>query len=140
MTKAQIWVAAFVGSFILLYFVQKLTTPTITRETKPAMGQIGSAGASSSESEDPKILLAKFNCQTCHGKDYRGGASGPSLYSLADYYGKDKLAAYIYNPGANNSEQRHRDRIGKYPVPMPNFSNKDLKEIEIIAEYLLTLK
>ncbi len=139
MTKAQIWVAAFVGSFILLYFVQKFTTPTPATETKPGMEQVAAPESPSAGSVDPKILLAKFSCKTCHGSDFKGGASGPSLFDLANYYSEGKLIAFIQNSAASSSEQRHQERVGKYPKAMPDFSGKDVKEIKIIADYLLTL-
>ena len=139
MTKAQIWIAAFVGLFILLFVLQRFTGPKDTVEDTGGMPPSG-AQSSSGEGLDPKVALQRFSCVTCHGPDLKGSGSGPSLIGLASYYDTEKLVSFMRNPNAHQSEPRHQERVGKYSSPMPSFNNKDEKDLTKIAEYLLSLK
>ena len=138
MTKAQIWIAAFVGLFIVLFFLQRLTAPKESIDETPGMGSKGSQTVSG-QGIDPKIAVQQFSCVTCHGPDLKGSGSGPSLVGLSSYYTSEKLLAFLRNPNAYQSEPRHQERTGKYPSPMPSYNNKDEKDLTKLAEYLLTL-
>jgi cytochrome c553 len=138
MTKAQIWIAAFVGLFILLYAIEKLSSPTEGNETTggTAMGQ----QATADQGFDPKVVLGRLRCTTCHGADLRGSGSGPSLAGLTEVYTTDKLVAFLKDPTAFAAEPRHRDRAGKYPSMMPSFKNRPEDELNKIAAYILSQK
>lgn len=136
MTKAQIWIAAFVVLFILLYAIQKFTTPAGGADSGQAATQTQST---SGQNFDAKTSLVKFNCVSCHGPDLRGSGSGPSLAGLSSYYTADKLVAFLKDPTAFAAEPRHKDRAGKYPQFMPSFGNRNEQELAAIAQYLLTL-
>ncbi len=135
MTKAQIWIAAFVGLFIVLFGIQRLTTSDETAQGSDS----ASMQAGSGQGIDPKIAVQQFSCVTCHGPDLKGSGSGPALTGLAAYYTPEKLLAFLRNPNAYQSEPRHQERTGKYPSPMPSYNNKDEKDLTKLAAYLLTL-
>jgi cytochrome c553 len=136
MTKAQIWIAVFVVLFIILYVVQMVTPSGESAESNSTVSQSPNA---SEQGFDPKVAVVKFNCVSCHGADLKGSGSGPSLVGLSSYYTADKLVAFLKEPHSFANEPRHKDRVGKYPLMMPSFSNKDEQELLKVTEYLLSL-
>ena len=139
MTKPQIWVAAFLALFILLFLLQRATKkeestdPTVSMNTMPQTSM-------SSENVAGKDLLARIGCIGCHGSDLAGTIKGPSLVGLSQYWSRDQLINYLRNPNSFMNSERFQDYKAKYPnVIMPSYSNIDVKDLGKIAEYLLEL-
>ena len=138
MTKPQIWVAAFLVLFILLFILGR-----ITREEEPVkeipqgdvMNQTTSGNLSAEE------LIVNFSCVNCHGPELQGTMQGPALKNISQFYGRQELISYLRNPRSYMSSERFKKYREQFPnVMMPNFTNKDVKDLGKIADYLLELK
>lgn len=139
MTKPQIWVAAFLGLFILLFLLQRATkkeeahNPMMGMNTNPQSNM-------ASENVPAKDLIARIGCYNCHGSDLAGTAKGPGLVGLKEHWSRDQLINYLRNPNSFMSGDRFKDYKAKYPnVIMPSYNNVDVKDLGKIAEYLLQL-
>lgn len=139
MTKPQIWVAAFLALFILLFLLQKATkkeeikTPNLSTNTVPQSNL-------SSENVSGKELIARIGCYNCHGNDLAGTIKGPNLAGINKYWSRDQLINYLRNPNSFMSGDRFQDYKAKYPnVIMPSYNNIDVKDLGKIAEFLLLL-
>lgn len=139
MTKPQIWVAAFLALFLLLFLLQRATkneepqNPNLSTNTVPQSNM-------SSENISGKDLIARIGCYNCHGSDLAGTAKGPSLAGINEFWSRDQLINYLRNPNSFMSSERFKNYQGKYPnVIMPSYNNIDVKDLGKIAEYLLTL-
>lgn len=144
MTKTQIWSAAFLGIFVILFFLQKLAGTEYG--SSPSMGMGG--GTPQNQSNETKAssdaggeeLVKQFNCNSCHGSALQGTKMAPALVGLKTYYNRDKLINYLRNPNAYLEEDRFKEYKGKFKnIVMPAYGNKDVKELGKIADYLLEL-
>ncbi|NWF50155.1 MAG: cytochrome c [Ignavibacteriaceae bacterium] len=136
MTKPQIWVAAFLGMFILLFFIQKLTTPT---EAMPNM-TINSSPVEEQVNQDltGAELIKQFGCLSCHGQNLEGTKMGPALADLKKHWNRDELINYLRNPNSFMDTERFVEYKKQYTKSiMPGYSNKDVKDLGKIADYLL---
>lgn len=138
MTKPQIWIAAALVLFFLLFFLEKSTkrsdvqpkqAPDITQQTQQ-----------SNQPKTPEQLTASLGCTGCHGADLSGTQMAPDLHSVSQYWSRDALINYLRNPSSYMSTDRLKAYQAKYQVMMPSFNNIDVKELGKIADYLLTLK
>ena len=85
-------------------------------------------------------LFANFRCTSCHGNDYKGTKKGPSLIGVGEYYSRKDLISYLRNPDSFMDSKRLKDYREQYPgIIMPSYSNKDVKELGKIADFLLGL-
>lgn len=139
MTKPQIWVAAFLALFILLFLLQRATkqdesnNPNLNSNTVPQSNL-------SSENVSGQDLIGRIGCYNCHGTDLAGTIKGPSLAGLNKYWSRDELINYLRNPNSFMSGDRFKNYKEKYPnVIMPSYTNIDVKDLGKIVEYLLTL-
>ena len=139
MTKPQIWVAAFLALFLLLFLLQRVTkneepkNPNLSTNTVPQSNM-------SSENISGKDLISRIGCYNCHGSDLAGTAKGPSLAGINEFWSRDQLINYLRNPNSFMSSERFKNYQGKYPnVIMPSYNNIDVKDLGKIAEYLLQL-
>ena len=139
MTKPQIWVAAFLALFLLLFLLQRVTkneepkNPNFSTNTVPQSNM-------SSENISGKDLIARIGCYNCHGSDLAGTVKGPSLAGINEFWSRDQLINYLRNPNSFMSSERFKNYQGKYPnVIMPSYNNIDVKDLGKIAEYLLQL-
>ncbi|MBI2418589.1 MAG: cytochrome c [Ignavibacteriales bacterium] len=140
MTKAQIWTAAFLGLFVILFFLQKLTSekPEIPGGMPMAQEEQYPAGKSETAGAD---LTTNFGCNTCHGTDMKGTKIAPTLVGLKQYYDRDKLINYLRNPQSYMDNDRFVAFKKQYKnIVMPSFNNKDVKDLGKIADYLLKLE
>ncbi|MDP3148265.1 MAG: c-type cytochrome [Ignavibacteria bacterium] len=143
MTKTQIWSAAFLGIFVILFFLQKFAGTEYG--SAPSMGagmpqqnQANDSMASTEATGD--VLVKQFNCNSCHGSDLKGTNMSPALVGLKTYYDRDKLINYLRNPNAYLEEERFKAYKDKFKnIVMPAYGNKDVKELGKIADYLLGL-
>ena len=117
MTKAQLWIAAFVGLFIILFLLQKVTSESIASSTPPLVEELGFI--------------------SCLGQGLNGGGGAPSLVGLSSVYKKEQIMQYIKNP---ESSPRFAEFKTKYPNPMRPFKELDDEKLGILADYILSLK
>ena len=137
MTKSQIWVATFLVIFILLFILQKTTK----KEEPPLQIPITNlTNQFTGERLSGEDLFNNFRCTSCHGTDYQGTKKGPALSGLNEYYSRKDLISYLRNPKSFMDSERLQDYREQFPgVIMPNYSNKDVKELGKIADFLLGL-
>jgi hypothetical protein len=65
---------------------------------------------------------------------------GPSLIGLGEYYSRKDLIAYLRNPKSFMDSERLKIYREQFPgIIMPNYSNKDVKDLGKIADFLLGL-
>ena len=133
MTKPQIWVAAFLALFIILFLLQRITEKEqIPKKTNIVMK------SKPNKVETAKGLIASLGCVTCHGADLTGTRNGPNLQNVKQYWSRDNLINYLRNPVANMNGDRFTEYKKKFPnFLMPPFGNVDVKKLGKIADYLL---
>jgi len=137
MTKPQIWVAAFLAAFILLFILQKITKEEeATRDLSSQMNnQITEESTNDLTAEQ---LISNFGCTNCHGGELQGTPMAPALTNLSQYWGKERLLAYLRNPNNFMNEERFVQYKEKYPNQiMPPYGNKNIKDLGKIVDYLL---
>lgn len=145
MTKTQIWSAAFLGIFVILFFLQKFTQSDESSSSTPGMGMGMKSQSQSNETMEStdasgEVLVKQFNCNSCHGSDLKGSSMAPTLVGLNSYYDRDKLINYLRNPNDYLEQDRFKQYKNKFKnIVMPAYGNKDVKELGRIADYLLGL-
>ncbi len=139
MTKTQIWTSAFLAVFIVLFFLQRATMKDEAASSGP-MTDMPSASSQKTYQASGEELVKSFGCQSCHGSDLKGTGLAPALVGLSSYYDRDKLTNYLRNPNSFMDQDRFVDFKQKYRnIVMPAYSNKDVKDLGKIADYLLGL-
>ena len=138
MTKPQIWVAAFLLLFIVLFLLGRLT-----RQEEPSRDFSGmnnpDAEMQSASDLTGEQLIQTFGCINCHGTDLAGTNMGPSLKQMKDNWSsRDALINYLRNPDSFMDSDRFKryKEIYKNGI-MPSYNNKDVKDLGKIADYLL---
>lgn len=140
MTKPQIWIAAFLVLFILLFFLERMTSTKVVEKGTNLNNPVPQSNISS-ENLSPAELIAKIGCVNCHGSDLTGTKMGPSLHNISQYWSRDKLINYLRNPSSFMDSERFKEYQQKYiNVMMPSFNQISPKELGKISEYLLQLK
>ncbi len=139
MTKPQIWVAAFLVLFILLFALSRATKEDNT--TNSAIGSPNPQSNMSSQDLTAEQLVSKLSCTTCHGTDLKGTKMGPSLYRVSESWTRDKLINYLRNPTSFSDTERFQKYTEEFPgMIMPTFGHINVKDLGKIADYLLKLK
>jgi mono/diheme cytochrome c family protein len=140
MTKPQIWVAAFLIVFILLFMLQKLTQEEeTTRDLSSAMNSQMMEESTTGSDLSAEELISNFGCTNCHGGNLQGTQMAPALTNLSQYWGKESLLNYLRNPNDFMNQERFIEYKEKYPNQiMPPYGNKDIKDLGKIVDYLLT--
>ncbi len=139
MTKPQIWIAAVLVLFFLLFFLEKNTNRSDVQE-KGAPQSTMPQTDQTAQAKTPEQLTASLGCTGCHGGDLSGTQMAPDLHNVKDNWSRDQLINYLRNPNSYMNSKRFQDFKAKYPnVIMPPFSNIDVKVLGKIADYLLTL-
>jgi cytochrome c2 len=140
MTKPQIWVAAFLVVFILLFMLQKLTQEEeTTRDLSSAMNSQMMEERTTGSDLSAEELISNFGCTNCHGGNLQGTQMAPALTNLSQYWGKESLLNYLRNPNDFMNQERFIEYKEKYPNQiMPPYGNKDIKDLGKIVDYLLT--
>lgn len=137
MTKPQIWVAAFLAAFILLFILQKATK----KEEAPGdlSSQLNNPMTEQSTTElSGQQLISNFGCTNCHGNDLAGTNIAPALNNLTQFWGKESLLNYLRNPNDFMNQKRFQEYKEKYSGQiMPSYGNKDIKDLGKIVDYLL---
>ncbi len=141
MTKPQIWVAAFLVLFMLLFLLQKVTNEPGRKTTGPANSPVSQQNMASNEDLSPVGLIDKLGCRNCHGQDLAGTKMAPSLQNLSQHWSKDQLTNYLRNPSSYMDDDRFKEYQQKYPgMVMPSFGNINVQELGKISEFLLNQK
>lgn len=135
MTNAQKWVAAFLGLFLILFLLGRLT-----RKEEAQMPQtMGMQQTQPSGNVDGLTLIKQTGCTSCHGDNLEGSKLAPALVNIKKYWSRDALINYLRNPQSYSRDVRFDDYRAKYKnVIMPSYGNIDVKELGKISEYLLT--
>ena len=138
MTKPQIWVAAFLTAFILLFILQRATK----KEEAPSRDLSSQMNNQMSEENTTELsgqqLISSFGCTNCHGSDLAGTQMAPALKNLSQHWGKESLISYLRNPNKFMNQDRFLEYKKKYPNQiMPSYGNKDIKDLGKIVDYLL---
>jgi cytochrome c2 len=135
MTKPQIWIAAFLTLFILLFIIGRIT------KEEEAFNPIPDGNLSNqniSENLSAEELIVNFSCTNCHGASLEGTKEGPELKDIKKKFSRKELISYLRNPQSFMDSDRFKKYREKYPkVIMPGFSKKDVKDLGKIADYLL---
>jgi hypothetical protein len=137
MTNAQKWVALFLGLFFLLFILQKTADD---EEVYEDIDFYGGEEVESSPEDNALSLINRMNCVSCHGVDLKGTSIGPGLYSAREYWSRDNLINYLRNPASYSGDDRFEAYKKEYNSIMPSYSNYDVKDLGIIADYLLGLE
>ena len=137
MTNAQKWVAAFLGLFVVLFLLQKITQDDKNYE---GMDFYGGEEVENTSDTPALSLINRMNCVSCHGVDLKGTNLGPGLYKAKEYWSRDNLINYLRNPASYSGDDRFEAYKKRYNSIMPSFSNYDVKDLGIIADYLLNLE
>lgn len=137
MTNAQKWVAAFLFIFVVLFMLQKMTED---EEVYDDIDFYGGEEVESVADTDGLSLINRMNCVSCHGVDLKGTNLGPSLYSAKEYWSRDNLINYLRNPASYSGDDRFETYKAQYNSIMPSYSNYDVKDLGVVADYLLNLK
>ncbi len=136
MTKPQIWVAAFLTLFILLFILGRLTKK---EEIFNPPNNQNSVNETNTSELTGKQLTVQFGCIKCHGSDYNGTPQGPALLDISEKFSRQELIAYFRNPQSFFNIDRFKEYRQRYPTSiMPDFGNKDVKDLGKIADFLLT--
>ncbi|MEE9450002.1 MAG: cytochrome c [Ignavibacteriaceae bacterium] len=136
MTKPQIWISAFLFLFILLFILGRVTKEDETEHNFPVNNSPGT------EETNTEItgaqLFVNFGCIKCHGENLTGTADGPQLANLTEYWNRQALIAYLRNPSSFMEEERFKEYRQMYPKQiMPDFGNKNIKDLGKLADFLL---
>ncbi len=136
MTNAQKWVAAFLGLFLVLFLLGRLTS----KEEEPQIPQtMGEQPTQISGDVDGLTMINQIGCTSCHGDNLQGSKLAPQLVNLKQFWTRDALINYLRNPQSYSRDVRFDEYRSKYKnVIMPSYGNIDVKELGKIAEYLLT--
>jgi mono/diheme cytochrome c family protein len=138
MTNAQKWVAAFLGLFLVLFLLGRVTRVE-ENQMSPTIGQAGEQSKQTSGDVDGLTLIKQIGCISCHGDNLKGTKLAPELVNLKQFWSRDALINYLRNPQSYSRDIRFDDYRAKYKnVIMPSYGNIDVKELGKIAEYLLT--
>ncbi len=138
MTKPQIWVAAFLGLFLILFILEKVTVRS-DLQVKPSNNAAPQMGQSA-QPTTAVDLISSIGCTSCHGADLTGTNMAPNIHGVKKYWSRDNLINYLRNPSSFMSSERFKNYRAKYQVMMPSFNNIDIKNLGKIADYLLQLQ
>ena len=140
MTNAQKWVTAFLGLFLILFLLERITKKEEpTTITQSMSGQNSRQNAKVTSDADGPTLMQEIGCVSCHGDDLKGTQMAPALSNIKKNWSRDELINYLRNPSSYNGGDRFDEYRAKYKnVIMPSFSNIDVKELGKIADYLIS--
>ena len=139
MTNAQKWVAAFLFFFLVLFVISKVTKKednyfeeTQNYETKTEEPAQEISGLK---------LISRVGCTNCHGTDLKGTNLAPDLHGIQEYWPtKEALINYLKNPQSYSRDERFEEYKKQYRTMMPAFNNVDVKDLEKIADHILSLE
>ncbi|MFC2083921.1 c-type cytochrome [Bacteroidota bacterium] len=137
MTNAQKWVAVVLGLFLVLFLISRFTKNDDQADTN--FDSYNEQESSSNTKTDGLDLVTKIGCISCHGDDLKGTELGPSLFLVNEYWSRGKLINYLRNPSSFSGDERFEEYKKTYRALMPSYNNIDVKQLGIIAEFILGL-
>ena len=139
MTNAQKWIAAFLGLFIILFLLERVTQKSEEQTMPQMMGQMSNQTEQVSSNSDGKTLTQQVGCISCHGEDLNGTQIAPALVNIKEHWTRDALINYLRNPSSYSGDKRFDEYRAKYKnVMMPSFNNLDVKVLGKLADFLMT--
>lgn len=135
MTNAQKWLAAFLGLFIILFVLGRITKP---KEETAVATTYTEKTMQSNEEKDGLTLIRENGCTSCHGQNLEGSNIAPALVQINKYWNRDNLINYLRNPSSYSNDRLKQYRLKYKNIVMPSFNNLDIKDLGKIADYLLT--
>lgn len=142
MTKTQIWVAAFLGVFIILFGIAKVVEHQSPEINNSGRTRTEETPQTSTEAEQSPITLIQTNgCTACHGSDLTGSPMAPGLMNVKKHWNnREELITYLRNPSTYSGSKYIEEYKQKYKaVIMPSYNHLDIKNLGKIADYLLGL-
>jgi len=136
MSKTQLWTTIILGSFVILFILQAVLSNDEADNPDNAPSNV----EQNSSDNQAVALYNNLGCVTCHGEDLSGTPMGPSLKSISEFYSRNELISYLQNPASFMDTERFLKFKEQYRTVMPSFSNRDIKELGIISDYILKLK
>lgn len=137
MTNAQKWVAAFLGVFLLLFIISKVTQK---EEEFFEEGENYENTNQQPAKVDGLTLINRIGCTNCHGVDLKGTKLGPNLYGAKEFWTRDNLLNYLRNPQSYNGDERFEAYKKEFKTIMPPYNNIDVKDLGTMADYILSLE
>ena len=138
MSKSQIWIASFLGLFLILFLFSRIF------KDDASDAELKNEAYTSEESapvEDPAEALRRNGCMGCHGPALEGTNLAPALTGIKTYWGsREELISYLRNPNSFMDKERFQNYKSKYNSIMPGYGNLDIKELGKITDYLLSLQ
>lgn len=139
MTNAQKWMSAFLGLFLILFIIGRVTQKD---EHVPHMMDENYVSQSSQQEKqdlDGLSLIKQNGCLTCHGQELEGTKMAPAIVSLKENWSRDGLINYLRNPSSYSGDKRFQEYKLKYKnIVMPSYGNLDVKDLGKMADYLIT--
>lgn len=136
MTNAQKWVAAFLGLFLILFILGR-----VTKNDEPVhemKHNYENQNTQQPADVDGLTLIQQSGCTACHGQDLNGTNMAPALVNIKEHWSRDGLINYLRNPSAYDGDKRFDEYRAKYKnIIMPSYGNLDVKDLGKIADYLL---
>lgn len=138
MTNAQKWIAAFLGIFLFLFILSKLTKQE--DDYYDDADHYNDQTAEPVKEVDGFTLINRIGCTKCHGEDLNGSKLAPTLYEAKNNWKRDALINYLRNPQAYSGDERFEEYKRQYKSIMPAYNNIDVKDLGIIADYILSMQ
>ncbi|MCX7797187.1 MAG: cytochrome c [Melioribacter sp.] len=136
MTNAQKWLAAFLGLFIVLFLLGRITNNK--NEASVNENKYAEKTMQSNEQKDGLQLIQENGCTACHGQNLEGSNIAPALVNIKKYWDRDNLINYLRNPSSFSNDRLKQYRLKYKNIIMPSFNNLDIKDLGKIADYLMT--
>jgi len=143
MTNAQKWVSVFLGVFILLFALSKVVEKDDVVVPHDVEEYAEQEQVETAPQQTSGLTLIQQNgCLACHGRDLKGNSNlGPSLYNAKKHWTRDELINYLRNPSDYRNDPRFDEYADQFKnIMMPSFDNLDVKDLGLIADYILSLE
>ncbi|AFN73917.1 hypothetical protein MROS_0674 [Melioribacter roseus P3M-2] len=135
MTNAQKWLTAFLGIFLALFILGRITQK---EETFSLPETYAEKTMQSNQELDAMSLIRQTGCVSCHGQNLEGTKIAPALTNIKDHWTRDGLINYLRNPSSYSGDERFKEYKIKYKnIVMPAYNNMDVKDLGKIADFLL---
>ena len=97
MTNAQKWVAAFLGLFLVLFLLERITKKEESSIIPPSMsGQNSRQSAKVTSGVDGPTLMKQIGCISCHGDDLKWNTNGSAHFRKLKITGRVMNLLIIY--------------------------------------------
>ncbi|MGK9368265.1 c-type cytochrome [Melioribacter sp. Ez-97] len=135
MTNAQKWLTAFLGIFLALFILGRITQKD---ETFSLPENYTEKTMQSNQELDAMSLIRQTGCVSCHGQNLEGTKIAPALTNIKEHWTRDGLINYLRNPSSYSGDDRFKEYKLKYKnIVMPAYNNMDVKDLGKIADFLL---